>query len=26
MPAAAYRRAKEGWGSMFEYLAKRLKA
>jgi uncharacterized protein YndB with AHSA1/START domain len=26
MPAAAYRRAKEGWGGMFTYLAERLKA
>jgi uncharacterized protein YndB with AHSA1/START domain len=26
MPAEAYRRAKEGWGGMFEYLAERLKA
>ena len=24
MPAEAYRRAKEGWGGMFEYLAERL--
>jgi uncharacterized protein YndB with AHSA1/START domain len=26
MPAESYRRAKEGWGRMFEYLGKRLKA
>jgi uncharacterized protein YndB with AHSA1/START domain len=26
MPAAAYRRAREGWGRMFKYLAERLKA
>ena len=24
MPAAAYRRAEEGWGGMFDYLASRL--
>jgi uncharacterized protein YndB with AHSA1/START domain len=26
MPAAAYRRAQEGWGGMFRYLGERLKA
>jgi uncharacterized protein YndB with AHSA1/START domain len=26
MPAAAYRRTKEGWSAMFEYLGERLKA
>jgi uncharacterized protein YndB with AHSA1/START domain len=26
MPAEAYRRAKEGWGGMFDYLAARLRA
>ena len=26
LPAEVYRRAREGWGSMFEYLSERLKA